>query len=254
VRSVRDGIVPIAEAVTSQMIGDIPIAGVESLPYLAGSTDDLKLLHSFAFDDLKEQLQSQNITTLYAVPWPANQIYSNRELNTAEDFKGLNIRIPDANSAKFFAEMGANPIQMPIGDVLPALASGALDATVTATSTGADQKYWEFLKHVYLTKHLWSSNLMLVNTDSWNAISAEDQAAIQEIVQRLQPDFWALSEAQDAKAIEVLKQNGMQVHEPNEAIVAAMNEAAPAVWSSAFETIGPRAKEIVEAYQNEIAK
>ena len=50
---------------------------------------------------------------------------------------------------------------------------------------------------------------MSINLDSWNQISPENQAKIEEIAARLQPEFWALSKAQGDNAIKVLEENGM---------------------------------------------
>mgnify|MGYP005858775769 CR=1 FL=1 len=248
VRSVRDGIVPIAEGVMLQTIGEVPIIGVESLPYLIESIDDLRALHSIAREDFEEGLSRHNIKVLYMVPWPANQIFSRREIKSPEDFKGLKIRTTDSNSTKFFEALGATPVQMPIADVLPALASGAIDATMTSMTTAADQKYWEFLPYGYLTRHLWASNGMLVNLDAWNDLSPEDRTAIEAVAEELEPQFWEISAGEDAKAIETLRTGGMTVEEPTPEVADALRAAARPVWESTVSSIGPRASEILSEY------
>ncbi len=253
VRSVRDGIVPMADAPLSQAVGEVPIAGIESLPYLVASPEELAALHEVAMDEIKAGLAGHNVKVLYVVPWPANQIFSRREIRTPEDFRGLKIRTPDSNAAQFFEALGAVPVQMPIADVLPSLASGALDATTTSMTTAADQKYWEFLPYAYLTRHLWTSNAMLVNQDSWNALSPENQAAVEAAAAELQPQFWEVSGGEDAKAIERLREGGMTVEEPSEAVVEAMRAAAQPVWEGAYQRI-PEAEAMIEAYQAAIGR
>lgn len=254
VRSVRDGVVPLAEAVMLQTVGEIPINSIESLPYLIESVDDLEALHGLARADFESGFGQHNIKVLYMVPWPANQIFSRRELNSPTDFAGLKIRTSDSNATKFFEALGATPVQMPIADVLPALASGAIDATMTSMTTAADQKYWEFLDYGYLTSHLWASNAMLVNKDAWGRLSPEHQVAVEAAANELEPEFWDVSRGEDAKAIEVLRAGGMDVKEPSAELIAAMRAAASPVWEAAFSSIGPRAKEIVDGYLEAVGR
>lgn len=254
VRSVRDGIVPMADAPLSQAVGEVPISGVESLPYLMTSQEDLKALHGLLLDKVRDGLAAHNVKILYVVPWPASQIFSRRELKTPEDFKGLKVRAADSNAAQFFEAVGATPVQMPIADVLPSLASGALDATTTSMTTAADQKYWEFLKYTYVTNHLWTSNAMLVNMDSWNALSPEHQAALEKAAAEMQEEFWQVSAGEDAKAIEKLRAGGMQTLEPPAEIVSAMQAAARPVWDKAFERIGPAGKQVVDDYLKAVGR
>lgn len=248
VRSVRDGVVPMAEAVMSQTVGEVPINSVESLPYLIQNIDELAKLHEQMRGDFEKGFAQHNVKVLYMVPWPANQVFSRRAISSPEDFKGLKIRVPDSNAAQFFEGLGATPVQMPIADVLPALASGAIEATMTSMTTAADQKYWEFLPHGYLTSHLWASNAMLVNVDSWNNLSPENQAAVAAAAKELEPQFWEISRGEDAKAIEKLRAGGMTVEEPSPALVDAMRVAAKPVWENAFAALGPDAKASVDAY------
>ncbi len=248
VRSVRDGIVPMADAPMSQTVGEVPINGIESLPYLMANPQELKALHDVAREDFEAGLAAHNVKVLYMVPWPANQVFSNRPINTPADFAGLKVRTPDSNAAQFFAGLGATPVQMPIADVLPSLASGALDATTTSMTTAADQKYWEFLPHAYLTSHLWTSNAMIVNLDAWNRLSPEHQSAVEAAAAELEVEFWEVSAGEDAKAIEKLRAGGMTVEEPSADVVEAMRAAARPVWDSVLTAIGPRGQEIVDAY------
>ena len=43
--AVRDGLVPVGDVYLSQQVGEEPILGIESIPYLVGSYEELKVLH-----------------------------------------------------------------------------------------------------------------------------------------------------------------------------------------------------------------
>ena len=44
-RAVRDGLVPLADILNIQQIGDEPMLGTELIPFLVGSDQELKILH-----------------------------------------------------------------------------------------------------------------------------------------------------------------------------------------------------------------
>src|SRR5712664_1551757 len=46
-RAVRDGLVPFADILNIQQVGDEPMLGTESIPFLVGSDKELKILHKY---------------------------------------------------------------------------------------------------------------------------------------------------------------------------------------------------------------
>src|SRR6476661_7688915 len=44
-RAVRDGLVPLADILNIQQIGDEPILGVEGIPFISNNIEELKVLH-----------------------------------------------------------------------------------------------------------------------------------------------------------------------------------------------------------------
>lgn len=52
----------------------------------------------------------------------------NKDIDSIDDFKGLKMRMPGLGGEVLRA-LGANPINLPVGEIYPALQSGAIDAT-----------------------------------------------------------------------------------------------------------------------------
>ena len=53
-RAVRDGLVPMADILNIQQIGDEPVLGTEGMPFLVGSADELKVLHKYLRPSIRE--------------------------------------------------------------------------------------------------------------------------------------------------------------------------------------------------------
>lgn len=245
--AVRDGLVPIAEILLSQQVGESPILGIETLPYLAPSLTDLALLHKLYRPKLDEVAASMNQKILYMVPWPGQAVYSPNQINTLDDLKGLTIRVVDANGTDFFGALGATPIQMPWGEVVPSLAAGTIKGVTTSSSSGVDGSFWEFTPFMNTFNWQASSNIMSVNLDAWNALSQEDRDAIEEVAAKMEGQFWQNSRAEDEKKLAILSEHGMTVTAPSPELKAELIEKAKPLWE-AFKTRVPDAAPIIDAY------
>src|SRR5690606_37353661 len=121
--AVRDGLVEIADIQMNQQIGEDPFFGIESLPFLATGFDDLKRLQALTRPHFDEIATKFNQKLLYVTPWPPQNVFSKTPVkDSLDDFKTLSIRTIDKNATDFFAQLGAKPVQMPWGEVIPSLA------------------------------------------------------------------------------------------------------------------------------------
>ncbi len=247
-RAVEDGAVPMAEYALFQNVGELPILGIESIPFLIADYDDLKVMHELVRPTWEEALERRNQKALYMVPWPSQNFFTKEPIETPEDMQGVRMRTYDANTAEMVSNLGMVPLQMNNLDIMPALASGKLDAVMTSGTTAVAQKYWEFLNHTYNTNHLWASNALVINLDTWNDLPEAHRAAIEAIAAEMEPDFWAVSEAEHAMRMDQLKAEGMTVEAPAPEVAAAMREAT-AHMAGDFADRVDGSGEIIDAYR-----
>src|SRR5947209_4867462 len=73
-RAVRDGLVPLADILNIQQIGDEPMLGTESIPFLVGSDQELKILHKYFRPEYVEIAAKNNRKFVYMVPWPTQYL------------------------------------------------------------------------------------------------------------------------------------------------------------------------------------
>ncbi|WP_119309706.1 TRAP transporter substrate-binding protein [Cohaesibacter haloalkalitolerans] len=245
--AVRDGLVPIADILMSQQVGEAPVLGVETLPYLAPTMADLALLHKYFRPKIEEVAASMNQKLLYMVPWPGQAVYTKNPIKTIDDLAGVKLRVVDANGQNFFTALGAAPLQMPWGEVVPSLAAGTIEGVTTSSSSGVDGSFWEFMKNMSTFNWQASSNLVTVNLDAWNELTEEQQAAIETASTKLEADFWLASSAEDQKKIAVLKEHGMDVTAPSAELKAELIKRAKPLWEE-FKARVPEAAPYIDAY------
>ena len=252
-RAVRDGLVPLADVLNIQQVGDEPFMGVESIPFLAGSMDELKILHKYVRPEYERITARNNQKILYVVPWPTQYLHLKVKVAGVDGLKNIKIRVPDKNAVDMLNEVGMAPVMIPWGETIPALASGAVAGVSTSAVSGVDGKFWEFLKYVYPTNHVWSSQMLTVNLDSWKALGADQQKLVADIAVKMEPDFWANSLKADIDSLNRLKEGGMEVVPVPDAMMTEIR-ARTAPLLEAFLKRVPAADKPVRAYLAEIKR
>ncbi|MFL5077147.1 MAG: TRAP transporter substrate-binding protein [Microvirga sp.] len=252
-RAVRDGLVPMADILNIQQIGDEPLLGTEGIPFLVGNGDELKVLHKYLRAEYEKVAEKNNQKMLYTVPWPTQYLHLKAKSDTVDGLKGIKVRVPDKNAADMVNAFGMSGILIPWGETIPALASGAVAGVSTSAVSGVDGKFWEFLKYVYPTNHVWSSQIVTVNLDEWKKLKPEQRQAIEETAKRLEPEFWAASVKADTDSLARLKEGGMEVVEIPPAMMAEFR-ARSAPLLDAFLKRVPAAEKAVRAYLAEMKR
>jgi TRAP-type C4-dicarboxylate transport system substrate-binding protein len=253
-RAVEDGTVAMAEYAAFQNVGDLPLLGIESLPFLVDDYEQLKTMHSFARPAWEAALAKRGQKVVYVVPWPSQNFFTKKPIKTMDDLKGVRMRTYDRNTAEMVSKLGMVPQQMNNPDIVPALASGRLDAVMTSGTTAAAQKYWEFLKHTYNTNHLWASNLMVINGATWNKLSPENRAAIEKLAREMEPEFWKVSEGEHTKRMAQLKENGMTVEPASKELLERMRAVTRPMWDEFGKAAGPEGAKILADYRAKTGK
>lgn len=252
--SVRDGIVDMGDLLMSQQVGEEPLMGLQGLPYLVRNAEEQQVMGKVAGPYYAKIAERNNQKFLYTVPWPGQGLFTKTPVVTQADLNGLKIRTVEKNGTDFFNALKASPIQMPWGEVIPALASGALNGVTTSSTSGVDGKFWEFTG--YFNQLNWQSapDVVSINLDIWNDLSAANQAAITEAAQRLQPTFVAVSQREDEQAEAMLKSKGMVITRPTSALSDELSVAATPIWKTFIQQAGPEAQVLIKQYLTETGR
>jgi TRAP-type transport system periplasmic protein len=254
VRALEDGTVAMAEFAGFQNVGDIPLLGIESLPFLVDDYAQLRTMHSFARPAWEAALAKRGNKVMYIVPWPSQNFFTKKPVKVIDDLKAVRMRTYDRLTAEMVGKIGMVPQQMNNPDVVPALASGRLDAVMTSGSTAVAQKYWEFLKHTYNTNHLWASNLVVMGMGQWNKLAPDQRAAIESVAKEMEPEFWKVSEAEHTKRMGELREKGMTVEPAPAALLERMRVVTRPMWDDFAKATGADGAKMLADYRAKAGK
>ena len=246
-RAARDGVVAMVDMAAFQQVGQEPILGLDALPFLVRDQTELRLLYEDLRPAIEAALARHGLELLTVVPWPPQNLFTRRPITALADLEGLVVRTLDANTTELARRLEMTPVQLSGPDVVPALASGALDAVMTSTTTAAAQKYWEFLDYIHRTNHGWVINLLVMSRAALAELQPQDREALRRLARQMEPDFWAVSRRDDAEKLARLEAGGMEgIAIPGD-LRAAMQSAARPMWRE-FAARVPGARAILDRF------
>lgn len=174
----------------------------------------------------------------------------NKEINSAEDLKGLKMRIPGLGG-DVMAKLGASPVSLPGGQIYENLVSGSIDATEwVGPFNDYFMKFYEAAKFYYTAgMHEPGGGLAFGMNKAWfDGLSDWEKAVIEAACME---EHAAQVEEAIAKNGEYLNkmvaENGVETKEFNDDVWDAFGEAAAEVYEET-RAHSDLAKRIDEAY------
>jgi TRAP-type C4-dicarboxylate transport system substrate-binding protein len=246
--AVRSRQVPIGEFFLSRLSNEDAAFGLDSQPFLATSYEDAARLWRAQKPVITELLAKQNLMPLFAVPWPAQGLYTKKEIKTVDDLSGLKFRAYNAALETFATLAGASPTQVEAPDIPQAFATGQVEAMITSPSTGASSKAWDFLSH-YTPINAWvPKNIVVVNKQMFDALDADTQAAILTAAATAEKRGWEMSKAEAEAKTKVMQENGIIVVEPSAELMAGLKAIGDQMLAELQATASDAAKAIIAEY------
>ncbi len=247
-RAVQGAQAQIGEILLVNFSNEDPIFEADGLPFLATGYDGAMKLYKAQKPLLEKKLASQGMMLLYAVPWPPQGIYTNRDLNSAADMKGLKWRAYSPATAKIAELVGAQPVTIQAAELPQALATGTVDSYMSSGSTGYDSKTYEHIKKWYDTQAWLPKNAIIANKKSFDALDKATQDAVLKAAAAAETRGWKISEEKNGWYKDQLKGKGMAIVTPSAQLTADMKKVGDTMLQDWLKKSGADGKALVDAY------
>ena len=248
-RAVQGGQAQIGEVLLVNFENENPIYGMDGLPFLATSYADSKKLAEAQKPALDKLLGAQGIKLLYAVPWPPQGIYVNKEITSVADMRGLKWRAYSPATAKIAELIGAQPVTIQAAELSQALATGVVNSYMSSGSTGYDSKTYESIKYWYDTQAWLPKNGILVNQTAFNALDAATQAALLKAAADAEARGWKVSQEKNDWYKKALAEKGMKIMTPAPKLMTDMRQVGGIMVADWEKKAGPDGSAILAKFR-----
>jgi TRAP-type mannitol/chloroaromatic compound transport system substrate-binding protein len=209
------------------------------------------------FDELMAELQL-NVVSFFNSPMPAQPLgWFQEQITDASQMQGLKYRTVGL-AADVMLEMGMSVVQLPGGEIQPAMKSGLIDAAEFNNPTSdRDFGMQDVSKDYMLASYHQSQECfeVTINKDKWNALSAEHQAIVRNASMAENSGFyWGNTKRYSDDLIKLQEQDGVSVHRTPESVMQAQLEAWDVVANriAAEDPFFARVMESQKTYAREV--
>lgn len=248
-RAVQTGQAQIGERLMSGHQNENAVFGFDSVPFLATSFEDSERLFEAARPVMDKLLDEQNLVLLYAVPWPPQGLYFNKEVTSVADMKGLKFRSYNNATARLAEMTGMVPVTIEAAEISQAFATGVAESMISSGATGYDRKVWESLSHFYEVDAWLPYNYVMVNKDVWADTSDASKQVISACAELAEyAGKWRAREYTNF-TVSGLAEGGMVVGPASETLVGELQTIGETMTKEWIEAAGEDGKTILDAYK-----
>ncbi|WP_293784609.1 DctP family TRAP transporter solute-binding subunit [uncultured Aeromicrobium sp.] len=205
---------------TSVMSGDIDI-DLQGASGLAGTFAPIGVMDmAYAFEDadqlfawfdeseeaqaLRDEFEQETGAKILDVWYYGDRTFSaNTPIRTPEDLAGLRMRFPDSTVHLQNARaLGAEAVAVAFEEIYLALQQGTVDGQENPIAVVSANSYDEVQDYVSLNRHSVGSQLVVVNSDTWERLSSDQQEALETAVRETRAEDRACIEDETESIIE----------------------------------------------------
>ena len=249
-RAVRTGQAPIGERFMSALGKEDPLLEVDSQPFLATNYGAAMRLYQSSKPEIVKGLDAKGLVFLYAVPWPAQGLYSKKEINSVADLKGLKFRAYNTATIRIAELTGMAPTKIEAAEISQAFSTGAVESMITSPTTGKNKKIWENgVGYFYDIAAWFPKNMVIVNKDAWNKLDADTQKLIMSEAAKAEQKGWDLSKKGNRDDKKALADAGMKVGKVNATLKKHFEGVGATMSKEWADRAGARGQAVLAAYK-----
>lgn len=212
-----------------------------------GAFEDLLNTDGYLAQLLNEQYGAKGLVRLGGMDNGFRCLGTYEPIETVADLKGLKVR--EASSplmVQFYENVGALPTVVDSSEVMTALEQGTVSGMTNSLVNLVNQGFLGVLPYVLEINYIYSARSFLCNADWYNALSAEDQALVDEAA-KVACDWFNEQAMADYEAAASAAE--WTVMQPSEELAAAFKASADKVWEKFAETCDPAVMKVLEDHR-----
>lgn len=248
-RAVKSRQVQLGEVFGGRLGNNHPVFKLDNLPFLATTFDSAQKLYQATKPAIAKQLDKDGMMLLYTVPWPAQDLYSNKVVNSLADLKGLKMRAYSPTTSRLADLMGSTPVNVAFGEVAQAFNTGVINGMITSPSTGVNNQSWDYISN-FTTVSAWiPKNMVLVNKKVFGKLDKSTQDIILAAAATAEKKGWELGRKNAVEHTKILGEKGIKVSAPTEILTSELQAIGKTMLDEWLVEAGVDGKAIIDAYK-----
>ena len=181
------------------------------------------------YEELIQNVLRLDLVGFFTGPMPAQPLgWFRKQVNTADDVRGLKYRTVGL-AANVMQEMGMSVVQLPGGEIQPAMERGLIDAAEFNNPTSdKDFGMQDVAKDYYLASFHQSQETfeIIFNKRRFDRLSKEEKAILKYASESASADMsWKYQDRYSADLVRLRRDHGVRVHRTSDAIMEAQLRA-----------------------------
>lgn len=161
-----------------------------------------------------------------------------RAILTMKDFSGIKCRVGESTlMIDTHKALGDNPVPMSFSEIYTALQQGTIDGVDTSVIYVQDGNFQEVTKYSTLTNHTALQMVTFINEEYFNNLPEDLQQVVLDAAAKTTAEQREIAVQVDEKAMEIMKEAGMQIDTPTPEFTAEMIKATTPVVDGYRKTI-----------------
>jgi TRAP-type transport system periplasmic protein len=189
----------------------VPRVRVLDLPFLFRNVNAVyRVVDSSIGNELFAEMLSQGIVGLLWTPTGFRQVETvSKTISKPDDMKGLRIRIqPGPLYVAVMQALGAIPVTIDFSEAYVALTQRTVDGLDTTLDAIVDGKFYEVVKHVAMTNHIFTNATLLASKQKLDSLPRELQNLIKDEARALLLYWRSQYDRKVVENIDILKNKG----------------------------------------------
>ncbi len=195
----------------------------------ASYADNFDMMHEVydTVDEWSAEYEGVTVLNFTNAVGASMAILSVKPIRSLDDLKGMTLRCTETSVFELMAELGANPVRMPLSEAYDSLSKGIIDGIVNVPTTFWQQKMGDIASYMTELEFMAPMTVQSYISDSaMEKLSANQQQAIIDSAHRaLEEDTIAQLDSQLADSYAYFKEAGVEVITLDEESLAGLDAA-----------------------------
>jgi tripartite ATP-independent transporter DctP family solute receptor len=165
----------------------VPAMNVLAMPFLFRSIEHLqKVLDGPIGNEILDSFEPYGFVGPAFYDSGARSIYNSvRPVRSIADIKGLRLRVQQSElMSNMIKALGAEPIELPYGQVLTGLATRLIDGAENNWPSFVTTGHYKYAGYYTITEHTRSPEVLVMSQKAWESLSSEDRKIFREAAVR----------------------------------------------------------------------